>query len=164
MEAQRKLLDWHGQLRVKMLGREFYCRRTRRAVSGHLGQELSARMMRRSDFRDDAYRTDAHGKHTATDRPCLASVACGPSPPDVYGSKADAIGGGAAEVRLTAAPCQQLRYGLTEGGTAAIDAPDPELQYYSSLSVCLSLSASDGSNRILCWPSLRGSGVSSEPA
>ena len=28
-------------------------------------------------------------------------------------------------MRLTAAPCQQLRYGLTEGGTVAIDAPDP---------------------------------------
>jgi hypothetical protein len=33
---------------------------------------------------------------------------------------------GAAEVRLTAAPCQQLRYGLTEDGTVAIDAPDPK--------------------------------------
>ena len=54
------------------------------------------------------------------------TVAVGPLPPDVYGSKADAIGGGAAEVRLTAAPCQQLRYGLTEGGTVAIDAPDPK--------------------------------------
>ena len=30
-------------------------------------------------------------------------------------------------MRLTAAPCQQLRYGLTEGGTVAIDAPDPSL-------------------------------------
>ena len=29
-------------------------------------------------------------------------------------------------MRLTAAPCQQLRYGLTEGGTVAIDAPDAE--------------------------------------
>ena len=58
-------------------------------------------------------------------RPMATRVLLGPLPPDVYGSKADAIGGGAAEVRLTAAPCQQLRYGLTEGGTVAIDAPDP---------------------------------------
>ena len=53
--------------------------------------------------------------------------AVGPLPRDVYGSKADAIGGGAAEVRLAVAPCQQLRYGLTEGGTVAVDAPDPFL-------------------------------------
>ena len=65
--------------------------------SGHLGQELSARMMRRSDFRDDAYRTDVHGKHTATDRPCLASVACGPLLPGAHGALADAIGGQADE-------------------------------------------------------------------
>ena len=53
----------------------------------------------------------------------MALAGPGPLPPDVYGSKADAIGGGAAEVRLTAAPCQQLRYGLTERHTVAIDAP-----------------------------------------
>jgi hypothetical protein len=36
--------------------------------------------------------------------------AAGPGPlsPDVNGAKADAIGGGAAEVRLAAAPCPQL--------------------------------------------------------
>ena len=28
-------------------------------------------------------------------------------------------------MRQTAAPCPQLRYGLTERGGAAIDAPDP---------------------------------------
>ena len=55
----------------------------------------------------------------------LLTAVYGPLLPNAYGSKADAIGGGAAEVRQTAAPCQQLRYGLTEGGTVAIDAPDP---------------------------------------
>ena len=34
--------------------------------------------MRRSDFRDDAHRTDVHGMHTTTDRPCLATVGFGP--------------------------------------------------------------------------------------
>jgi hypothetical protein len=49
----------------------------------------------------------------------------GPSLPDAYGSKADAIGGGAADVRQAAAPFPQLKFGLTERHGGAIDAPDP---------------------------------------
>jgi hypothetical protein len=35
----------------------------------------------------------------------------GPLPPEVYGSTADAIGGGAADVRQAAAPFPQLKFG-----------------------------------------------------
>ena len=60
----------------------------------------------------------------------------GPPLPDAYGSKADAIGGGAAEVRQTAAPCPKLRYGLTEIGHDAIDPIDPRLKLRARACAC----------------------------
>ena len=47
----------------------------------------------------------------------------GPGLPEGYGSIVDAIGGEAAEARRAAALCPQLRHGLTDRGTTAIDAP-----------------------------------------
>jgi hypothetical protein len=51
----------------------------------------------------------------------LLTTAHGPPLPDAQGAKPNAIEGGSAEVRQTAAQCPQLRYGLTECGAAAID-------------------------------------------
>ena len=43
------------------------------------GQELSADMRRRGDFRVDTHRTAVHGKHTPSDHPCLRMAEIGPS-------------------------------------------------------------------------------------
>jgi hypothetical protein len=72
-------------------------------------------------------RLDARIQRNLCGAPVLwnRQAASGPLPPDVYGSKADAIGGRAAEMRQSAAWCPQLKYGLTERHGAAIDAIDP---------------------------------------
>ena len=56
-------------------------RRTGKNRKRSLGQELSADLMRRSDFLDDDDGIDVHRKHTTTDRPCLSSVGFGPFSP-----------------------------------------------------------------------------------
>ena len=79
-----------------------------------------------SNFGRNGHCAKCAEKHTTTDDRRLTSVAYGPGLPVVGEAGPDASWGGAANVRQTAAPCPQLRYGLTEQGGAAIDAPDPE--------------------------------------